>query len=89
MKTGIHPTYNAIKISCACGAVFTTGSTLKDDQVIEICKACHPFYTGKQKIVDTTGVVDKFLKRKQVGEERKAVKPVKKERKTRTTTKPF
>ncbi|MCK5459633.1 50S ribosomal protein L31 [Candidatus Parcubacteria bacterium] len=63
MKKGIHPTYyeNA-KIICACGAVFHTGSTQKEIK-IEICSQCHPFYTGKQKLVDTAGRVDKFKKR--------------------------
>lgn len=60
MKNDIHPTYHKnVTISCACGASFVTGST-RDDIKVEICSACHPFYTGKQKLVDTAGRVDKF-----------------------------
>lgn len=60
MKTAIHPQYNTdVKVTCACGNTFTTGSTLSDVSV-EICSKCHPFYTGKQKLVDTARRVDKF-----------------------------
>jgi len=60
MKTGIHPTYyKNVTITCACGASFLTGST-RDDIHVEVCSACHPFYTGKQKLMDTAGRVDKF-----------------------------
>ena len=62
MKEGIHPDYKQTQIKCACGNVIVTGST-KEDIRIEICSACHPFYTGKQKLVDTGGRVDKFRKR--------------------------
>ena len=62
MKVGIHPNYEQTTIRCACGNVFTTGSTKKDIRV-EICSKCHPFYTGKQKLVDTGGRVDRFNKR--------------------------
>ena len=62
MKEGIHPTYEQTVIRCACGNEFTTGSTKKDIKV-EICSKCHPFYTGKQKLVDTGGRVDRFNKR--------------------------
>ena len=62
MKEGIHPKYEQTTIRCACGNVFTTGSTKKDIKV-EICSKCHPFYTGKQKLVDTGGRVDRFNKR--------------------------
>ena len=62
MKSGIHPDYKLTKITCACGNVIETGST-KENISIEICSACHPFYTGKQKLVDTGGRVDKFRKR--------------------------
>ena len=62
MKEGIHPDYKQTQIKCACGNVIETGST-KEDIRIEICSACHPFYTGKQKLVDTGGRVDKFSKR--------------------------
>ncbi len=60
MKNDIHPAYREIKVQCACGNVFTTCSTLDRDLAVEICSACHPFYTGKQKIVDSTGRVEKF-----------------------------
>ena len=59
MKEGIHPNYQQTTIKCACGEVIETGSTKKDIR-IEICSKCHPFYTGKQKLVDTSGRVDKF-----------------------------
>ena len=62
MREGIHPKYEQTTIRCACGNVFTTGSTKKDIRV-EICSKCHPFYTGKQKLVDTGGRVDRFNKR--------------------------
>ena len=63
MKKGLHPRYyyNA-KVSCVCGNNFTTGSTVKEIRV-EICGACHPFYTGKQKLVDTEGRIDRFRKK--------------------------
>ena len=63
MKDGIHPKYHEIKVVCACGENFTTRSTRKDDLHVEICSACHPFFTGKQKLVDTAGRVDRFNKR--------------------------
>ena len=65
MKKDIHPEYfpNA-KVSCACGNTFTIGSTKKEVQV-EICYACHPFYTGKEKLIDTAGRVEKFKARKE------------------------
>jgi len=63
MKNDIHPTYNtAVKVACACGESFTTGSTTSDIS-IEVCSKCHPFYTGKQKIVDSAKRVDKFQDR--------------------------
>ena len=63
MKADIHPEYQEIKISCSCGNEFTTRSTLSDSLQVEVCSNCHPFYTGKQKIVDSGGRVDKFRKR--------------------------
>jgi len=63
MKPGIHPEYHEITVSCACGETFATGSTKKDDIHIEICSACHPFFTGKQKLIDTAGRVDRFNRR--------------------------
>jgi large subunit ribosomal protein L31 len=62
MKEGIHPKYGEAVVRCVCGETFTTGSTKKELKV-EICSKCHPFYTGKQKLVDTGGRVDKFKKR--------------------------
>ena len=62
MKEKIHPNYQQTQIRCACGNVIETGSTKKDIR-IEICSNCHPFYTGKQKLVDTGGRVDKFRRR--------------------------
>ncbi len=62
MKPGIHPEYKVSKVSCSCGNVFETRST-KGDMQVEICSNCHPFYTGKQKIVDTEGRVERFYKR--------------------------
>ena len=62
MKEGIHPNYSVTTVKCACGNVIETGSTRKDLKV-EICSACHPFFTGKQKLVDAGGRVDRFNKR--------------------------
>jgi len=63
MKPEIHPNYAEIKVVCSCGNEFTTRSTLGQDLHVEVCSSCHPFYTGKQKIVDSGGRVDKFRKR--------------------------
>ncbi|WP_293649889.1 50S ribosomal protein L31 [Thiolapillus sp.] len=63
MKADIHPDYSDIKVTCSCGNTFETRSTLGKDLNIEICSACHPFYTGQQKMMDTAGRVDKFRKR--------------------------
>ena len=62
MKQGIHPNYNECVVTCSCGETFTTGSTKKEMRV-EVCSKCHPYYTGKQKLIDTGGRVDKFKKR--------------------------
>ena len=62
MKEGRHPNYKPATITCACGAVWETGST-KQDIHVEVCSKCHPFYTGRQKLVDTGGRVDRFKKR--------------------------
>jgi len=62
MKKGIHPKYEKSIISCACGNSFETGSTKKNMKV-EICSVCHPFFTGKQKIIDTAGRVERFNKK--------------------------
>jgi large subunit ribosomal protein L31 len=63
MKAEIHPKYAEIKVTCSCGNEFATRSTLGQDLQVEVCSSCHPFYTGKQKIVDSGGRVDKFRKR--------------------------
>ena len=63
MKEGIHPDYQTIKVTCTCGNAFETGSTLSGDLAIEVCASCHPFYTGKQKLLDTAGRVEKFKNR--------------------------
>ncbi|MDR0696011.1 MAG: 50S ribosomal protein L31 [Christensenellaceae bacterium] len=64
MKENIHPAYYQTDVVCACGATFKTGTTKKTNAMkVDICNQCHPFYTGKQKIVDTGGRVDKFRKR--------------------------
>ena len=64
MKAGIHPDYKEVTVTCSCGDTFKTRSTLgKDALHIEVCSSCHPFYTGKQKIVDTAGRVEKFRQR--------------------------
>jgi len=63
MKEGIHPTYYAdATVTCVCGNTFQTGSTQKELRV-DICSACHPFYTGKQKVIDTEGRIDRFRKK--------------------------
>ncbi|MEM7182797.1 MAG: 50S ribosomal protein L31 [Spirochaetota bacterium] len=62
MKAGIHPKYVEAKIKCACGEVYETRST-KGDQTVEICSTCHPFYTGKAKVIDTAGRVEKFKRK--------------------------
>ena len=63
MKPEIHPNYAPVKVTCSCGNAFTTGSTLGKDLHVDVCSVCHPFYTGKQKMVDTGGRIDKFTKR--------------------------
>lgn len=62
MKDNIHPKYGEAVVKCACGETFTTGST-KPNLHVEICSKCHPFFTGKQKLVDTGGRVEKFKKK--------------------------
>lgn len=67
MKAEIHPKFHEnVKAKCACGALYSVGST-KDEIQVEICSACHPFYTGNDKIIDTAGRVERFKKRKDVG----------------------
>ena len=63
MKAGIHPAYSEVNVICACGHQFKTGSTHKGDIRVEICAQCHPFFTGRQKLVDREGRVDRFQKK--------------------------
>ena len=64
MKAEIHPKYHEVTVTCACGATFKTGTTKDGDVMkVDICSNCHPFFTGKQKLVDTGGRIDKFKKR--------------------------
>lgn len=63
MKADIHPKYENIKATCSCGNVIETRSTLAQDIHIDVCSKCHPFYTGKQKVLDTGGRIDRFNKR--------------------------
>ena len=64
MKKDIHPDYHEVTVICACGNTFKTGTTKKGDEIrIDICSKCHPYFTGKQKLVDSGGRVDKFKKR--------------------------
>ena len=63
MKADVHPGYREITVTCACGNSFRTRSTLGKDLHVEICSSCHPFYTGKQKYVDTAGRVEKFQRK--------------------------
>jgi len=63
MKADIHPNYTDIKVTCSCGNSFETRSTLGHDLSIEVCSACHPFYTGQQRVLDTAGRVDQFRKK--------------------------
>jgi large subunit ribosomal protein L31 len=60
MKSDIHPEYREIEVTCSCGNTYKMQSTMKKALHIEVCSACHPFYTGKQKIIDTAGRVEKF-----------------------------
>ena len=63
MKAGIHPEYVEVTVTCVCGNTFKTRSTMGKDFHVEICSACHPFFTGKQKLVDSAGRVDRFRKK--------------------------
>ena len=75
MKQGIHPEYKQTTIRCACGNVIETGST-KENIVVDVCSKCHPFFTGKQKLVDTGGRVDRFKEAFQSGQVQQASKRV-------------
>ncbi len=87
MKTAIHPKYEKTTIKCACGNEFETRSTVAPEIHTELCSACHPFYTGKQKFVDTAGRVDKFRARQEAANATKGskVKSEKSEDKTEKT----
>ncbi len=63
MRADIHPKYSEVTVNCSCGNSFMTRSTLSEDLRLDVCSNCHPFYTGKHKILDTGGRVDKFNKR--------------------------
>ncbi len=63
MKAGIHPEYHDVKVRCACGNQWETRSTLDEEIQIEICSECHPFFTGKQKLIDTAGRVERFQRK--------------------------
>lgn len=63
MKPDIHPNYTEVTVNCSCGNSFKTSSTLAKDFHVDVCGECHPFYTGKQKMVDTGGRIDRFTKR--------------------------
>lgn len=87
MKADIHPEYRTIKVKCSCGYEFETGSALQEDSLtIEVCSNCHPFYTGKQKIIDTAGRVDSFNRKfSNLGQKKpEAVKPVVAKKETKT-----
>jgi large subunit ribosomal protein L31 len=68
MKEGIHPSYKVVTVTCVCGNSFKTRSTAGKDFTIEICAACHPFFTGKQKLVDTAGRVERFRRKYKIQE---------------------
>ncbi len=79
MKPGIHPKYEIIKVTCACGNVFETRSTKGGETLtVDICSGCHPFYTGKQKMLDAAGRIERF-RRKYADKGSKAAKPAVKE----------
>jgi large subunit ribosomal protein L31 len=67
MQAEIHPAYKEINVSCSCGGTFQTRSTVGHDLQIEVCSQCHPFFTGKQKMLDTGGRVDKFRRKYGMG----------------------
>ncbi len=75
MKAGIHPAYSEINVICACGHTFKTRSTHKGDIRVEICSSCHPFFTGRQKLMDTAGRIERFEKKYVVSRAAKKAKP--------------
>jgi len=74
MKAGIHPAYEEVSVMCACGNHFKTGSTHKGEIRLEICSNCHPFFTGRQKLIDSEGRVDRFQKQAQKTKNLKAAR---------------
>ncbi|HLJ16578.1 MAG TPA: 50S ribosomal protein L31 [Bryobacteraceae bacterium] len=74
MKAGIHPAYEEVNVICACGHTFRTRSTNKGDLRVEICSSCHPFFTGRQKLMDTEGRVDRFQRKYQKARDQQAAK---------------
>ncbi|HMF75192.1 MAG TPA: 50S ribosomal protein L31 [Bryobacteraceae bacterium] len=86
MKAGIHPAYEEVRVICACGSTFATRSTHKGDLRVEICSSCHPFFTGKQKLIDTEGRVDRFQKKAAKALELQALKKAATDAKNARTT---
>ena len=72
MKAGIHPDYHNVNVHCACGATWTTRSTKPQELRLEICSSCHPFFTGKQKLIDPTGRVERYQKQIAASKAKKA-----------------
>lgn len=79
MKQGIHPEYHQVNVTCTCGNSFVVGSTMKEIK-LDICSGCHPFFTGKQKFVDTAGRVDKYFQKYSEEAQKKYVKKKKRKR---------
>lgn len=74
MRAGIHPTYNEVSVTCACGHTFKSRSTHEGDIRVEICSSCHPFFTGLQRLVDTEGRVERFQKYRKAAADKKVSK---------------
>ncbi len=86
MQAGIHPNYHEIKVTCACGASWSTRSTVKGDTLrLEICSSCHPFFTGRQKLIDTEGRVSLFQRKAAKSKAIQEVNAARKAGKTETT----
>ena len=86
MKSGIHPAYKEITVKCACGFSFKTRSTHKGEMRVEICSSCHPFFTGRQKLVDTEGRVSRFKKKYARAKELQAQRESQSKKKKEKTT---
>ena len=84
MKAGIHPAYEEVNVVCACGSKFRTRTTHRGDIRVEICSNCHPFFTGRQKLIDTEGRVDRFQKKyakaRELAAQKKAAADAKKQK---------